>query len=186
MIRHSPFARTALTGALAVLVASTALSGPAAAQSTDRGAPPSGRYYQDCHRDRTGSTIFGALVGAGIGALLGNAVAANGHRGDGAALGAGLGGVTGGVLGSTSARCSYSPPPRAYSYDGAPGYADQRYGYYDTPPPPPPPYDNGGGRGPGYTDQGDGYQEGPPPPPGYYDRDPGAPGGYSDDGAYPR
>ena len=128
--------------------------------------PPPAYGSTDCHHAQTGSTVIGALVGAGIGAILGGALAAEGHGGDGAALGAGLGAVGGGIVGSGSSNCNDRPPQQqpygANSY--GPAYA-QAAEPPPLPPPPPPPSDG----------DSDYYGSPPPPPPAYGDQGYGPP-----------
>jgi hypothetical protein len=185
VIHHRAFARSTLAASAAVMALGLVGIPSIASAQAYGGYPPPG-YNGYCQHDQAGSAIVGALLGAGIGALLGGNIAASGHRGDGAALGAGVGAVGGGLIGSSAANCdNRGPPPQGY-YDGGygPGYADRA----PPPPPAPPPgyYDNGG-RDPGY-----GYPA-PPPPPAYRNdggyrggpdpRDQGP--GYDDQGGYP-
>lgn len=101
--------------------------------------------YDPCRREANGRGIGGALIGGGLGAVIGSQVSANHHRSDGSLLGGALGALIGAGVGNSSAACrqGYAPPPppppppaayNGYGYDD--GYAYQ--GRYDAPPPPPP------------------------------------------------
>jgi len=139
-----PLHRSNLEGAIAgaALIGAVALAGvpgAATAQAYGGGYPPPPGYADGCQR--TGSTIVGALIGAGVGALIGGNVAASGHRGDGAAVGAGVGAVGGGLAGDYAANCQGQPLPPP-----PPGYSQNDNSWDDGPPPPPPPgYDGGPG-----------------------------------------
>jgi hypothetical protein len=114
-----------------------------------------------CQRDKHDQKVAGTLIGALGGALLGNAVAGHGHRGDGALVGA----VGGALVGNQLSR-SNAPCPDGYGYVYEDRVVEQR-AYYDVPPPPPPPrYGYAPGYGYGY-----GYRtyDAPPPPPRYYE-----------------
>ena len=124
MSKPSIIARSALTACAGVMALSAAAAMPQAAAAQPYGYGPggySGGYYDPCRRDQNGRGIMGALVGGGLGAVLGSQVAASGHRTDGSLLGGGLGALAGAAVGSHSAACS-------------PGSQ-----YYAPPPPPPPP-----------------------------------------------
>lgn len=103
--------------------------------------------YDPCQRDANGRGITGALIGGGMGAVVGSQVSANHHRTDGSLLGGVLGALVGAGVGHSSAACRNS------------GYA--------PPPPPPPPaaynsygYDNGYAYQGRYDDDGDGWAYG--------------------------
>jgi hypothetical protein len=111
-------------------------------------AQPYGQYgyygngYDACQREANSRGIGGALIGGGIGAVVGSQVAANHHRSDGSLVGGLLGALVGAGVGHSSAACNhaYAPPPPpppvpgAYnSYGDDQGYRyDGRYdGRYD-------------------------------------------------------
>ncbi|MFY9288161.1 MAG: glycine zipper 2TM domain-containing protein [Alphaproteobacteria bacterium] len=83
--------------------------------------------------------LFGTLLGAGVGGLLGNQFGS----GDGKAAMTGAGVLLGGLLGNQISRNSYRQPPRSYPVTS---YAVQPIAYrtytpnYVAPPAPPPIY----------------------------------------------
>jgi hypothetical protein len=110
-----------------------------------------------CREQQHDNRVAGTVVGAGLGALIGSAVADPGSRGAGAVAGAIGGGAVGNIAGGASVDCGYGP---AGYYDdngvwrASPGYYDDSgawhtaSGYYDgdgnwldgerpTPPPAP-------------------------------------------------
>lgn len=97
-----------------------------AAQVQAQPAPPytaysgNGYYYDPCRRDANQRGTAGALIGGGMGAVIGSNAAARNARTEGALLGGLLGAIAGGVVGNKTAACT----------SGA---------YYDAPPPPAPP-----------------------------------------------
>lgn len=100
-----------------------------------------GGSYDPCRREANGRGIAGALIGGGMGAVIGSQVSANHHRSDGSLLGGALGALIGAGVGNSSAACrngyapNYAPPPpppppaayNSYGYDD--GYRYQ--GRYD-------------------------------------------------------
>lgn len=111
-------------------IASLALPGIAAAQP-------------GCREQQHDNRVAGTAVGAGLGALIGSAIAGPGSRGVGAVAGAVGGGVVGNAAGGSSVNCD----PRAGYYDDN-GVWHASDGYYD---------DNGAWRAAsGYYD-GDGH-----------------------------
>lgn len=133
MSKSSIFAR----GVVAAAAGALALGAAAAAQ-----AQPASSYagYDPCQREANGRGVGGALIGGGMGAVLGSQVAASGHRSDGSLLGGAIGAIAGAVIGNKSAACGTVPPP----------------------PPPPPPADYRAAPPPM-------AEAPPPPPPGYYE-----------------
>ncbi len=131
--------------ALAVAAAATcAVALPASAQSY-YGTPAYGPGYQSqghysqpsyndgyrCDRERSGRTGAGAVIGGGLGAVVGSQLAARGRRTEGSILGGVLGAVVGGSVGRVSSdRCyeqgSYSYGQNGYSQGG---YSQNSYGY---------------------------------------------------------
>ncbi len=113
--------------ALAGLLALTSAA-PALAQSPSYGSytaqDRAGYHYDPCRRDQTQRGTAGALIGGGMGAVIGSNAAARNARTEGALLGGLLGAVLGGVVGNKSAAC---------------GPTTTTYGYGAAPPPPPPP-----------------------------------------------
>lgn len=130
MTKSSAFAKSALAAAAGLV----ALGCAAAAQAQPYGS------YDSCKRDAGNRGIAGALIGGGIGAVVGSQAAANHHRTDGSLLGGALGAIAGAAIGNNTAACRDEPPPPP-----PPPVA-----YRDAEPPPPPPVE---------------YREGPPPPP---------------------
>ena len=158
-----------------------AVFGAALAAGAAAHAQTNGYYYDPCRRDQTQRGIVGGLVGAGMGAALGNNVAAGGHRGDGSLLGGVVGAMIGASVGNQSAGCTPSQPVyngntyynQGYNQSYGEGYSQG--GYYDAPqayyaPPPvyvaPPVYIA-------------------PPPPAYYGRGYRSYGRNSYRGSYP-
>jgi hypothetical protein len=101
-----------------------------------------------CHHEKNNDRVVGTVVGAGLGALLGSAIAGHHDRGVGAVAGAVGGGVVGNAVGGSAVHCD--------RYDN--GYYD-RDGYWHT----------ANGRGSGYYDR-DGRWVGATASNGYYDR----------------
>src|SRR4029453_9567352 len=77
-------------------------------------------YYDPCRRDAAQRGTAGALIGGGMGAVIGSNAAARNARTEGALLGGLLGAIAGGVVGNKTAACTSGQ-------------------YYNAPPPPPPP-----------------------------------------------
>jgi hypothetical protein len=110
-----------------------------------------------CMERQHDNRIAGTVVGAGLGAVLGSAIAGPGSRGAGAVVGAVGGGAIGNAAGGSSVSCGGYTQVGYYDADGVwqagPGYYDadgvwrQASGYYDqdgdwvdaAPPPPPQP-----------------------------------------------
>jgi len=94
-------------------------------------APAPGYGYDPCQREANGRGIGGALVGGGIGAVVGSQVSANHHRSDGSLLGGVVGALIGANVGHSSAACrpgAYAPPP--------PPPPPAAYNTYEVAPPP--------------------------------------------------
>ena len=125
------------TAALAAAAGAIALAPLAQAQPYGYYGQPN-YAYDPCSRDATGRGVAGAMVGGGIGAVIGSQAAANHHRTDGSLLGGALGAIAGAVIGNKSAACAPGqvvappPPPPAplppQSYN-APYYPQDRYSY---------------------------------------------------------
>ena len=140
MTKSSTFAKGALAAAAGL--AALAVAASASAQPSSN--------YNACDRDAGNRGIAGALIGGGLGAVVGSQAAANHHRTDGSLLGGALGAITGSVIGNKTASCNNAPPPPpayaetapAPAYEGPPPPPAPTYseGYY-APPPPPPPYE---------------------------------------------
>lgn len=122
MSRPSTFARAALAAAAGVVTLSTGVAAQAQPYGSSGYSAP---YYDGCRREANNRGIFGALLGAGIGATVGSQIAARGHRTDGSVLGGALGALGGAAVGSNTAACT-------------PGYAPAPYRSAPPPPPPPP------------------------------------------------
>jgi len=144
-MNRSSFAK----GVAALAAGAMALGAVSAAQAQPYGpgyAPAPGyNNYDPCQREANGRGIGGALLGGGIGAVVGSQVSANHHRSDGSLLGGVLGAIVGANVGHSSAACrpgAYAPPP-------PPPVA---YNTYEVPPPPPPPvYEGRYDEGPGWA-----------------------------------
>ena len=134
-MNRSSFARKASRGVAALAAGAMALGAVGATAQ----AQPYGQYgyngngggYDPCQREASGRGIGGALIGGGMGAVIGSQVSANHHRTDGSLVGGLLGALVGAGVGHSSAACrqgAYAappPPPQAYN------------SYYGAPPPPP-------------------------------------------------
>jgi hypothetical protein len=89
--------------------------------------PTSGRYYsrgdsyvESCSSN--GDQVAGAVVGGGIGALAGSAIAGRGNRTGGAVLGGVAGAVVGAEVAKSNNNCAngyYDGSGRRYYYDDA-------------------------------------------------------------------
>jgi hypothetical protein len=100
----------AATAALAGVVALAA--GAAAAQTAPYAArSENGYHYDPCRRDAAQRGTAGALIGGGMGAVIGSNAAARNARTEGALLGGLLGAIAGGVIGNKTAACTSAPPP---------------------------------------------------------------------------
>lgn len=120
---------TAIAKAAAATLAGVALlaAGAAQAQTSYGGSSYGGSSYQGpgspgydpCRRDANQRGTAGALIGGGMGAVIGSNAAARNARTEGALLGGLLAAIAGGVIGNKTAACT------------SPGYAS-------APPPPPP------------------------------------------------
>jgi hypothetical protein len=80
-----------------------------------------------CREQQHDNRVAGTVVGAGLGALIGSAVAGPGSRGAGAVVGAIGGGAVGNIAGASSVNCDYSPA--GYYDDNGAWHAAG--GYYD-------------------------------------------------------
>jgi hypothetical protein len=147
MSKRVTIARTT-AAALAGLMALGAMAPAAQAQPAGpyTSYSPEGYHYDPCRRDATQRGTAGALIGGGMGAVIGSNAAARNARTEGALLGGLLGAIAGGVVGNRTAACTsgYSaappppPPPRTseyrnydqpYAERGGYGYEDDRYAY---------------------------------------------------------
>lgn len=104
--------------ACAILATAAALSACASENSTGAG------YYGRGHAERcsNGNQVAGAVVGGGIGALAGSAVAGRGDRTAGAVLGGVAGAVVGSEVAKSNDNCAngyYDGQGRRYYYDDA-------------------------------------------------------------------
>lgn len=127
--------KTIAKGLAAALAGAAALGaiGVAAQAQPYGGYGYYGGGYDVCQREANSRGIGGALLGGGIGAVIGSQVAANHHRSDGSLVGGALGALVGAGVGHSSAACQpgYGPPP--------PPPPPAAYNEYA---PPPPPYDD--------------------------------------------
>ena len=141
-----------VAAAVASAMALSAVGGAAQAQPYGQsgyyGNPPVSGGYDPCRREANNRGITGALVGGGMGAVIGSQVAANHHRSDGSLVGGLLGAVVGASVGKSSAACNQAPPPPPPPLEAAPPAPP--VAYYEESPSAPPPV---------------AYYEGPPPPP---------------------
>lgn len=128
--------------AAAALVGMALIGAAAPVQAQPYGGPGSPGYnYDPCRRDANQRGTAGALIGGGMGAVIGSNAAARNARTEGALLGGLLGAIAGGVIGNKTAACTnaaYSaappppaplPPPRAETpYYDRDAYADSASG----------------------------------------------------------
>jgi hypothetical protein len=139
----------AVASAMALSAVGVAAQAQPYGQSGYNGNPPAYGTYDPCRREANNRGITGALVGGGMGAVIGSQVAANHHRSDGSLVGGLLGAVVGASVGKSSAACNQAPPPPPAPVEAAPP-PPPPVAYYEEPAPAPPPV---------------AYYEGPPPPP---------------------
>jgi len=103
-------------------------AGTAQAQSSYGGPGSPGYNYDPCRRDANQRGTAGALIGGGMGAVIGSNAAARNARTEGALLGGLLGAIAGGVIGNKTAACTSTaslPPPHAETpYYESDAYAD--------------------------------------------------------------
>jgi len=113
-------AAAAFAGVIALGACAPALAQPAGSYTTTG----SNSYnYDPCRRDANQRGTAGALIGGGMGAVIGSNAAARNARTEGALLGGLLGAIAGGVIGNKTAACTTGP---------------SRYDTAALPPPPPP------------------------------------------------
>lgn len=132
----------AIAKAAAAALAGAALlaAGAAQAQSSYQGSnyqgPGSAGYnYDPCRRDANQRGTAGALIGGGMGAVIGSNAAARNARTEGALLGGLLGAIAGGVIGNKTAACTNTgydrtasvPPPPLPPRADAPYYDRDAY-----------------------------------------------------------
>ena len=103
-----------------------------------------------CHHEKNNDRVVGTIVGAGLGALLGSAIAGHHDRGVGAVAGAVGGGVVGNAVGGSAVHCD--------RYDN--GYYDRDGNWRAA-----------NGYGSGYYDRDGRWVGAAPTGGGYYDRD---------------
>lgn len=88
--------------------------------------------YESCENVRNGRTAGGAVVGALVGGLFGNQVAARGARDEGTAVGAVVGALAGGAVARQSVDCAahgqYGNEAYGYGQPSGPHHADYGYG----------------------------------------------------------
>ncbi len=130
MTKRITIARTAaaaLAGVMALSAAAPVLAQPAGSYTA---RSPNGYHYDPCRRDSAQRGTAGALIGGGMGAVIGSNAAARNARTEGALLGGLLGAIAGGVVGNKTAACTsngtgaYTPPP---PYAGSRDYDRDTY-----------------------------------------------------------
>lgn len=131
----------AIANAAAAALAGAALlvAGAAQAQSSypsaGQGPGSLGYNYDPCRRDANQRGTAGALIGGGMGAVIGSNAAARNARTEGALLGGLLGAIAGGVIGNKTAACTNTqydrtaalPPPPLPPRADAPYYERDAY-----------------------------------------------------------
>lgn len=120
-------AAAALAGVIALGACASAQAQPAGSYTAQGG---NSYNYDPCRRDANQRGTAGALIGGGMGAVIGSNAAARNARTEGALLGGLLGAIAGGVVGNKTAACTQGPQ-----------YSTR----YDSPLPPPPPAASNGG-----------------------------------------
>lgn len=113
-------AAAALAGVIALGACAPALAQSAGSYTT---TGYNSYNYDPCRRDANQRGTAGALIGGGMGAVIGSNAAARNARTEGALLGGLLGAIAGGVVGNKTAACTQGP---------------SRYDTAALPPPPPP------------------------------------------------
>lgn len=121
MTKRITIVRTAaaLAGVMALSAAAPVAAQPAGSYTA---RSPNGYHYDPCRRDSAQRGTAGALIGGGMGAVIGSNAAARNARTEGALLGGLLGAIAGGVVGNKTAACTsrtsgdYSPPPPYAEY----------------------------------------------------------------------
>jgi len=99
-------ASVALAGAVALGAGAQAWAQPAGSYT----AQTSNSYnYDPCRRDANQRGTAGALIGGGMGAVIGSNAAARNARTEGALLGGLLGAIAGGIVGNKTAACTNGP-----------------------------------------------------------------------------
>lgn len=123
-------AAAALAGVIALGACAPALAQPAGSYTAQGG---NSYNYDPCRRDANQRGTAGALIGGGMGAVIGSNAAARNARTEGALLGGLLGAIAGGVVGNKTAACT-SGPQYSTRYDAAPPpppVAQQGSSYYE-------------------------------------------------------
>ena len=122
MITRVTFARAGAVALASVLALSSAAQAQPSGSYTSRSGD--GYGYDPCRREANGRGTGGALIGGGIGAVIGSNAAARNARTEGAVLGGLLGAIAGGVMGHKTAACNTYPRSSSTS--------DDRYDAYRT------------------------------------------------------
>lgn len=113
MSKRVTFAKAG-AAALAGVIALSAGAATAQTPGAYTARSPNGYYYDPCRRDATQRGTAGALIGGGMGAVIGSNAAARNARTEGAILGGLLGAIAGGMVGNKTAACTSqasAPPP---------------------------------------------------------------------------
>lgn len=130
-------AAAALAGVIALGACASAQAQPAGSYTAQGG---NSYNYDPCRRDANQRGTAGALIGGGMGAVIGSNAAARNARTEGALLGGLLGAIAGGVIGNKTAACTTTssqydrtaalpppplPPPADAPYYERDAYADR-------------------------------------------------------------
>ena len=115
MSKRVTIAKAAAAALAGVIALGAARPGAGPARPAYTGQSSNSYNYDPCRRDANQRGTAGALIGGGMGAVIGSNAAARNARTEGALLGGLLGAIAGGVVGNKTAACTSrataQPPP---------------------------------------------------------------------------